>query len=629
SKAISAWGNALGEDADILLYGCNIAVGEDGRNLTDTLAELTGADVAASDDLTGHQSLGGDWDLEVQVGDIESGPLIDQQAQQLWVNALAPPTAADNTITTHEDTTYTFTAANFNYSDADGEAMVSVQVTSLETVGALQFNGADVILNQVITKAEIDNDLLTFTSAADGNGTSYDSFGFSVNDGTSDSASTYTMTMDVISVNDAPVFANLDDTPAFTEDGAAQVLDLDVTIADSELDALNSGNGDYNGASVTLVRNGGVSADDVFSFTTANGISLSGSNLIKNTKAIASFDTTTTPGELVITFTNANLETPTSADVDYILQQITYENSSDGPPASVQIDWTFADGNTAGSQGTIGGAPMRDYGSTTVTITGVEDSAPVAVADTFIISAGVPVTIDPVANDTNTDNDSLTISIIDTEGGDVTTILTNPDDTVTLASGTVIELRADGRLKVTSAASESFNYTINDGTTDSNEVTITLTVGNDQATAEATGFVTTWQTDNPGTSASDTITIPIGAGDTDFTVFWGDGTSTDYTGGPATHTYASAGTYTVAIVGDFPGVNFNAGSDGDKLLSVEQWGNIAWQDLNDAFDGAENLVINASDAPDLSGVTNLSEMFRDATSINQDISGWDTSSVTN
>ncbi|MCP4925832.1 MAG: hypothetical protein GY916_07800, partial [Gammaproteobacteria bacterium] len=306
-------------------------------------------------------------------------------------------------------------------------------------------------------------------------------------------------------------------------------------------------------------------------------------------------------------FTNANGETPTSADVDNILQQITYSNSSDGPPASVQIDWTFADGNTEGSQGTLGGDDMRDYGSTTVSITGVDDGAPVAVADAFTISAGVPVTIDPVANDTNTDNDSLLISIIDTNNGNATTVLNNPGDTATLASGTVIELRADGRLKVDSAASESFDYTIDDGNGGTDTETVTLTVGNNEATALATGFVTTWKTDNPGTSASDTITIPIGSGTTDFTVFWGDGTSTDYTGGPATHTYASAGTYTVAIVGDFPGVNFDGGSDGDKLLSVEQWGNIAWQDLNDAFEGANNLVINASDAPDISGVTDLSQ----------------------
>ncbi|MCP3878464.1 MAG: DUF285 domain-containing protein, partial [Sulfitobacter sp.] len=166
------------------------------------------------------------------------------------------------------------------------------------------------------------------------------------------------------------------------------------------------------------------------------------------------------------------------------------------------------------------------------------------------------------------------------------------------------------------------------GGTDIDLGTVNVDIESAESIALATGFVTTWQTDNPGTSADDTITIPIGAGTIDFTVFWGDGTSTDYTSGPATHTYASAGTYTVAIVGDFPGVNFVGGGDGDKLLTIEQWGNIAWQDLDDAFEGADNLVINASDAPDLSGVTDLSEMFYRATSINQDLNNWDTSNVT-
>ncbi|MCP3951881.1 MAG: DUF4347 domain-containing protein, partial [Desulfobacterales bacterium] len=254
---IAAWSKAFSSDGDLLIYGCNLAVSEAGQTFVDALAQLTDADVAASDDLTGHASLGGDWDLEYAQGQIEAKTLIDQDTAEQWHGLLAPPTAADNTISTHEDTTYTFAANDFGYSDADGDAMVSIEITTLETVGALQLSGADVTLNQVITRADIDNDLLTFTGSTDGNGTGYDSFGFSVNDGTSDSVSSYTMTMDLISVNDAPVFTSLDDTPAFTEGGAAQVLDIDVTIADSELDALN----DYNGASVTLVRDGGVSTD--------------------------------------------------------------------------------------------------------------------------------------------------------------------------------------------------------------------------------------------------------------------------------------------------------------------------------------------------------------------------------
>ena len=164
---------------------------------------------------------------------------------------------------------------------------------------------------------------------------------------------------------------SLNGTPAFTEGGAAVILDADVDVSDSELDALNSGLGDYDGANLTLVRNGGVSAEDTFSFTDGSGITLVGGNLLKNSQIIASFDITTTAGQLVITFTNANGETPTSVDVDNILRQITYANSSDAPPATAQIDWSFDDGNT-GAQGT--GGALTATGSTTVTITPVNDA---------------------------------------------------------------------------------------------------------------------------------------------------------------------------------------------------------------------------------------------------------------
>ena len=45
---------------EILLYGCNVAQGDKGNNFISKLSEITGADVAASDDLTGNAKLGGD-----------------------------------------------------------------------------------------------------------------------------------------------------------------------------------------------------------------------------------------------------------------------------------------------------------------------------------------------------------------------------------------------------------------------------------------------------------------------------------------------------------------------------------------------------------------------------------------
>lgn len=56
---------ALSEQADILVYGCNFAEGEAGQVAVNLLAEMTGADVQASTDETGHISLGGDWEFEV------------------------------------------------------------------------------------------------------------------------------------------------------------------------------------------------------------------------------------------------------------------------------------------------------------------------------------------------------------------------------------------------------------------------------------------------------------------------------------------------------------------------------------------------------------------------------------
>ncbi|MBK7727993.1 MAG: DUF4347 domain-containing protein [Gammaproteobacteria bacterium] len=71
----SEWGNwraSLSDSADILIYGCNVAATAVGASFIAALAQWTGADVAGSADLTGAIALGGDWNLEVSTGLIES-----------------------------------------------------------------------------------------------------------------------------------------------------------------------------------------------------------------------------------------------------------------------------------------------------------------------------------------------------------------------------------------------------------------------------------------------------------------------------------------------------------------------------------------------------------------------------
>ncbi|MCF6318884.1 MAG: DUF285 domain-containing protein [Proteobacteria bacterium] len=107
--------------------------------------------------------------------------------------------------------------------------------------------------------------------------------------------------------------------------------------------------------------------------------------------------------------------------------------------------------------------------------------------------------------------------------------------------------------------------------------------------------------------------------------------------GNFTCSYLVAGTYTVRIIDNsgtgngFPAFWTNSASFpiGEKILAVEQWGTGQWESMLSAFSGATNMVINATDIPNLSNVANMMNMFRDAVLASPDTSNWDTSSVTN
>jgi len=73
---------------DLLIYGCNLAGSSDGTDLVNSLSDITGADIAASDDVTGNDILGGDWDLEYQTGDIETDIAFTEDTQDNWQGTL-------------------------------------------------------------------------------------------------------------------------------------------------------------------------------------------------------------------------------------------------------------------------------------------------------------------------------------------------------------------------------------------------------------------------------------------------------------------------------------------------------------------------------------------------------------
>ena len=75
AEQMAGWADALSEDADLLFYGCDLAGNAEGQHFIESISAITGADVAASDDLTGSADKGGDWDLEETVGTIETATL--------------------------------------------------------------------------------------------------------------------------------------------------------------------------------------------------------------------------------------------------------------------------------------------------------------------------------------------------------------------------------------------------------------------------------------------------------------------------------------------------------------------------------------------------------------------------
>ncbi|MEM6468653.1 MAG: LamG-like jellyroll fold domain-containing protein, partial [Planctomycetota bacterium] len=85
---LASWRAAMDDGADLLIYGCDLASTSEGQELIDSLAALCDCDVAASDDLTGHESLGGDWILEYQVGDVTTDVAFGFVAQSSWHRTL-------------------------------------------------------------------------------------------------------------------------------------------------------------------------------------------------------------------------------------------------------------------------------------------------------------------------------------------------------------------------------------------------------------------------------------------------------------------------------------------------------------------------------------------------------------
>src|SRR3954468_8158265 len=146
AQQIATWRDALTEDADILLYGCS--TGADAAFLA-RLAELTGADVAASTDDTGAAALGGNWALESSTGPIEASTfaihdydalLATTDYQDGWGKTRVTGTVATN----HNRLNFAGVDADLNFTIRGGGNVV---VATLDKANTVTASGVDQVVS--------------------------------------------------------------------------------------------------------------------------------------------------------------------------------------------------------------------------------------------------------------------------------------------------------------------------------------------------------------------------------------------------------------------------------------------------------------------------------------------------
>ncbi|MFT3666276.1 Ig-like domain-containing protein [Piscinibacter sp.] len=439
------------------------------------------------------------------------------------VGANTPPAGADATVTIAEDTSKTFSAGDFGFSDADaGQTLANVRIDTLPGAGTLALNGAPVTAGQVIAAADLGQ--LVFTPAPNTNGNAYASFTFSVQD----SAGSFdpvpnAITVNVTPVNDAPVASSSTITVAEestnTPLGLTAPTDVDgdvLTITVTGLPGIGTvtladGTPVTNGQVLTAAQLAGLQFDAPADLLAATSTSFTYSVNDGTVTVSAGTTINVTPvndppvavGDSAITDEDTPLSIPAAtllandSDVDGdTLSIVSVQGAVNGSVALVggnvvftpaanyhgpaSFTYTVSDGNGGTSTATVA-----------VTVASVND-APVAAPDaaSTAINVALPA-IDVLSNDSDADGDTLTVT---------SAALANP------ALGTV-SINADGTLNFVPAANVSgpvvIDYTISDGNGGTATSSVTVTIGANTPPAGADATVTIAEDTSKTFSAAD------------------------------------------------------------------------------------------------------------------------------
>lgn len=377
----------------------------------------------------------------------------------LTINPNSVPDAVNDTVNTNEDTAVTV-AALTNDTDGDGDAL-SISSATVPANGNIAIHPDGTI---------------TYTPNANFNG--MDSFGYTISDGNGGS-DTATVTVNVAAVNDAPDAVN--DSVTTAEDTAANITVL-ANDADVDGNALtvSSVTPGTNGSVVinangtlTYTPNANFNGADSFTYTVSDGAGGSDTATVSvnitavNDAPVATDNSYSTNEDTVL-----NLAAPgvlgNDNDVEGNSLTAMLVTGPTSGTLTLNADGSFAYVPVANFFGTVSftykvndGAADSGVATVTIMVNAIND-APTVVNDTAATNQNTAVTINVLANDTDLEGDTLSITSI-TPGANGTVAL-NANGTVTYAPN------------VNFYGNDSFSYTVSDGNGGSATATVNLTI---------------------------------------------------------------------------------------------------------------------------------------------------------
>ncbi len=394
------------------------------------------------------------------------------------------PVAQDDAAATNEDTAVTIDVLA-NDLDIDGDTVVVAAVTQGAHGAVANTAGA-----------------VTYTPDSDWFGT--DTFTYTASDGTGGS-DVATVTVAVASVNDDPV---AQDDAATTNEDTAVTVNVLANDSDVDLDSLTvttvtqgaNGSVTNNATTVTYAPGPDWHGTDTFTYTVIDGNG--GSDVAAVTVAVngvnddpvAQDDAATTSEDVAVTIdvlandSDVDLDTLVVAGVTQGARGIV-TNSGTSLTYAPEPNWFGTDTFTYTASDSQGGTALA---AVTVVVDPVNDD-PAAQDDATVTTEDVPITVNVLANDTDVDLDTLSVSAV-TPGAHGTVV--NNGITVTYTPA------ADWN------GTDSFTYTASDGAggTDTATVTIIVEAVNDPAVAS---------NDTAATAEDTAVTIDVLANDAD------------------------------------------------------------------------------------------------------------------